>query len=88
VPRRDILIILGDFNARLGVENKGVEQVMGNCAMNEKQNTNGEKLLEFCLINNLIIQSTRFPHRDIHKGTWRHPGTGAHHHQHQMEILR
>ena len=71
VSRRDVLIILGDFNARLGMDNEGYEKVMGKCAIDEKRNTNGEKLLEFCQVNKLFIQGTRFPHKDIHKATWR-----------------
>ena len=73
VSRRDVLIILGDFNARLGVDNTGYEKVMGKCALDEKRNNNGEKLLEFCQVNRLFIQGTRFQHKNIHKGTWRHP---------------
>ncbi len=75
ISKRDVLLLLGDFNARLGQKNDGYEQVMGKCALDEERNTNGEKLLEFCQVNRLYIQGTRFPHRDIHKQTWRHPAT-------------
>ena len=75
ISKRDVLLLLGDFNARLGQKNDGYEQVMGKCALDEERNTNGEKLLEFCQVNRLYIQGTRFSHRDIHKQTWRHPAT-------------
>ena len=36
-------------------------------------NNNGERLVEFCLSNRCIIGGTIFPHRDIHKLSWRSP---------------
>ena len=75
IPKRDVLLLLGDFNARLGKKNTTYERVMGTCALDEEQNTNGERLVQFCQVNRLFIQGTRFPHRDIHKATWIHPAT-------------
>ena len=39
----------------------------------ETQNNNEMKLMNFCDEAGLIIGGTMFPHRDIHKGTWRSP---------------
>ena len=61
--------------ARIGTDNDGYEKVMGKCALGEVRNANGEKLLEFCQINRLFIQGTRFQHRDFHKATWISPST-------------
>ena len=36
-------------------------------------NTNGERLCDFCSTNGFIITGTIFPHKDIHKLTWRSP---------------
>ena len=36
-------------------------------------NDNGERLVDFCLNNNCIIGGTIFPHKNIHKLTWRSP---------------
>ena len=36
-------------------------------------NNNGERLCEFCDMNELIITETLFPDRDIYKTTWVSP---------------
>ena len=37
------------------------------------RNENGEKLFDFCGMNDLVITGTMFPHREIHKQTWISP---------------
>ena len=37
------------------------------------QNNNGMRLMNFCDEAGLVVGGTMFPHRDIHKGTWRSP---------------
>ena len=34
-------------------------------------NDNGERLCDICSANGFIITGTMFPHKDIHKLTWR-----------------
>ncbi|XP_072169569.1 uncharacterized protein [Diadema setosum] len=36
-------------------------------------NDNGERLLDFCATNDLVIGGTLFPHKNIHKLTWISP---------------
>jgi len=37
------------------------------------RNDNGSRLVDFCDYNNLVITGTCFPHKEIHKLTWRSP---------------
>lgn len=69
---RDLLLVMGDLNAKVGSDNLNFERVMGRegCGV---QNYNGERLVEWCAFNNMIIGGTLFPHRNIHKLTWTSP---------------
>ena len=70
--RNDIIIVIGDLNAKVGNDNNGYERIMGIHGLGI-QNDNGERLCEFCQMNGLVIAGTLFPHKDIHKATWVSP---------------
>ena len=72
VPKRDLQILLGDMNAKIGNDNRGLEQVMGKHGLGI-QNDNGRRFTEFCAFNSLIIGGSLFPHKDVHKATWISP---------------
>ncbi|CAG9576128.1 unnamed protein product [Danaus chrysippus] len=74
VPRYDALIVLGDVNAQVGKE-QAFGEVAGKHSLHDVTNDNGERLCFFAAANNLFISSTNFPHKAIHKGTWKVPGT-------------
>ena len=46
---------------------------MGKEALKCVRNDNGERFVEFCATNSLVITTTSFPHKDIHKYTWTSP---------------
>lgn len=69
---RDIVILMGDFNAMVGLNNTGYEQVMGIHGLGV-MNDNGERFAERCAINNLVIRGSVFPHKRIHKSSWVSP---------------
>lgn len=71
-PGHDQIIIMGDLNAKVGNDNTGYEREMGKNGIGTR-NDNGERLLEFCAMSNLVIGGTLFTHRDIHKLTWNSP---------------
>ena len=75
VPSRDFLIVLGDFNARVGCDDKTWNGVIGRYGVAEEPNDNGRRLLDICASNDLCITGTLFQHKDIHKYTWYQRGT-------------
>ena len=72
VPTHDLVMVLGDLNARPGNNNIGRDRVMGKHGIGTI-NDNGERLCHFCEENNMVIRGTLFQHRDIHKTTWTSP---------------
>ncbi|EPB74122.1 hypothetical protein ANCCEY_06793 [Ancylostoma ceylanicum] len=69
VPRRDLKIVLGDFNAQLGGDRHGIERTVGPFASSGHIGDNGERLVFFCDCNNLCVGNTYFQYRRIHKKT-------------------
>ena len=72
IPKRDILILMGDMNAKIGNENKGREKTMGIHGLGN-MNENGEMFANFCTFNELVIGGSIFPHKKCHKATWVSP---------------
>ena len=69
---KDISMLIGDLNAKVGADNTGIEQVMGREGLGTR-NDNGERLVDFCTRQDMVIGGTIFPHKDIHKATWISP---------------
>lgn len=72
IPREDLVIVLGDCNARIGKESI-ISQVAGKHTIHEKTNDNGIRLCGLAAKMNLIISSTKFEHPIEHKVTWISP---------------
>ena len=72
VPKRDLLIIGGDFNAKTG---SGYEEFPDNMGKYGKGiiNSSGKRLLETCKTNELILTNTLFQHKKSHRTTWTAP---------------
>ncbi|VDO51213.1 unnamed protein product [Schistosoma margrebowiei] len=66
---KDLTILMGDFNAKVGTDNTGYEDIMGLHGLGER-NENGEKFANLCDFNKLVIGGTIFQHKRIHKTTW------------------
>nr|KAG5687792.1 hypothetical protein BaRGS_017270 [Batillaria attramentaria] len=69
---KDMTILMGDFNAKIGSDNTGYENTMGTHGLGQK-NENGERFADFCALNQLVIGGSIFPHKRIHKATRRSP---------------
>ena len=72
INNREIVVLAGDLNAKIGSDNTNKEQVMGKHALGS-MNNNGEHLTDFCLENDLVIGGSLFSHKDVHKYTWVSP---------------
>ncbi|GFN81087.1 craniofacial development protein 2-like protein [Plakobranchus ocellatus] len=68
---QDPLIIMGDFNAKVGTEK--VDDIVGKHGLGIR-NERGEKLIEWCQTNNIIVGSTWFQQPPGRKWTWKSPG--------------
>ncbi|KAJ3608731.1 hypothetical protein NHX12_023261 [Muraenolepis orangiensis] len=77
VGARDLIILMGDFNAKIGGRNEGYEEVKGKHGVG-KMNENGEMFVETCVNNNLVIGGSVFPHKTIHKTTTNNRRVKAH----------
>ena len=62
-------ILLGDFNAQVRRETI-FQPTIGTEILHPESNDNGIRLVNFATSKNLIVKSTNFPHRNIHKYTW------------------
>ena len=67
-----MIVVMGDLNAKVGNDNTNREEVIRKFGIGV-MNDNGERLCDFCRANGFIITGTIFPHKDIHKLTWRSP---------------
>ena len=70
-PNRDLVIIMGDMNAKVGkmtIPNR----TCGSFGLGD-QNKRGERLIEFCNANNMMIANTMFKHHPHHLYTWISP---------------
>ena len=75
LPKHDLKILAGDFNAQICGNREGFESVVGPFGMATNTSDNGDRMLGFCNLNNMCISNTFFKHKRIHKYTWRSPDT-------------
>jgi len=67
-PKYRMKILLEDFNAKVGREII-FKPTLGNESLHQDSNDNGVRLVNFATSKNLVVKSTIFPHRNIHKYT-------------------
>jgi hypothetical protein len=62
IPKHNLLIVAGDFNARIGYDSHNNNpKVIGRYTFHTETNTNGSKLVLLCESANLRIIQTKFP---------------------------
>ncbi|EFN64073.1 Craniofacial development protein 2, partial [Camponotus floridanus] len=72
LPNDYMKIVLGDFNAKIGKEDF-FRPTIGFESLHEESNDNGVRVINFATGKNLIVKSTYFRHKNIHKQTWISP---------------
>jgi exonuclease III len=72
IDRSDVLLVIGDLNAKVGKDHLTWQDNIGPHGLGSV-NERGERLLEFCCVNQLCISNTYFPHKPSRKWTWAHP---------------
>jgi hypothetical protein len=73
-------ILLGDFNAKVDRENIFIPTIQSE-SLHEITNDNGIRVVIFATSKDLVVRSTMFPHRKIHKYTWTSPEGNTHTHR-------
>ena len=76
-PKYHMKILLGDFNAKVGREFI-FKPTIGQESLHHDSSDNGVRLVNFATSKNLVVKSTMFPHRNIHKYTWTSPDGKTH----------
>jgi len=70
-------MLLEDFNAKVGREYI-FKPTIGQESLHQDSNDNGVRLVNFTTSQNLVVKSTMFPQRNIHKYTWTSPDGKTH----------
>ena len=64
VPSSDVILVMGDFNARVGCAKNSTSESLWDVVQGSfgvgKVNESGEALLSFCAINQLCVMNTMF----------------------------
>ena len=67
--KKDVLFIIGDWNAKVGSQDISGVTVLGLVVQNET----GQRLIEFCQENTLVIGNTLFQQHKRRLYTWTSP---------------
>ena len=79
-PKKDILVVQGDLNAKVGKDAQADWGEICGPYCNVETNERGLRLLEFATFNNLVLTNTPGPQKPSRRWTWRSPD-GKHHNQ-------
>ncbi|KAJ8730038.1 hypothetical protein PYW07_017076 [Mythimna separata] len=72
IPNRECLVILGDFNAKIGANAHKLSASAGRFGLGQR-NDRGERLIQFAAENDLVISNSQFQHHPRRLWTWISP---------------
>ena len=83
-PKKDILVVQGDWNAQVGKD--ACENRQGICGpfCNDNTNERGLRLLEFATFDDLVLANTVCHHKASRRWTWHSPNW---HHHNQIDYI-
>jgi len=76
-PKYHMKILLRNFNVKAGRQNI-FKPTSGQESLHQDSNYNGVRLVNFATSQNMVVKSTMFLHRNIHKYTWTSPDGKTH----------
>ncbi len=71
-PKTHYNLVIGDFNAKIGLRRDGEEEVMGQFCSGLR-NDRGDKLIDFAISNRLKVMNRFFKKKLSRRWTWRSP---------------
>ena len=83
IPNADKVVLMGDFNARVGKNWQLWDGALGRHGTGN-MNSNGLRLLTLCAEHGLVLTNTLFQQKDKYKNTWQHPRSG---HWHMLDYI-
>ena len=86
-PKKDILFVQGDWNAKVGRDACGDRQGIRGPFCNDDTNQRGLRFLEFATFNDLVLVNTFGHHKASRRWTW-HRQDEQHHNQTEYILVR
>ena len=80
---KEQIVLLGDFNARVGADHETWSDSLGRYGIG-KANDNGQRLLELCTLHKMKITNTMFNTSPRLRTSWRHPRSKL---WHQLDLV-
>ncbi|XP_065323112.1 uncharacterized protein LOC135930260 [Gordionus sp. m RMFG-2023] len=75
LPKRYNIILMGDLNTRIGLEESYIRRgIIGNASIVQPNCEDSRKILDLCSSKNLTIENTFFSHREVDTFTFKRGG--------------
>ena len=73
---QDIVIVMGDLNAKVGCEQDPLQEIVGKHGLGE-WNDRWDLWVDWCTTHEQVIMTMWFQHHQHHLYTWKSPGDGV-----------